>query len=883
MKIWAKLRALFLRRRLEREMAAEMQAHLDELAERNVAAGMAPEEARYAARRAFGGVEQIKERAREVRRWRWAEELAQDVRFGLRGLCRTPGFTVAALMIVAIGIGANTAIFSFVDGVLLKAPPYPEPDRIMYLGEKSPQGRWSTVATPNYLDWARQNSVFEHMAASRWAETALTEGKTPERLNEEKVTAHFFDVLGVKPALGRAFLEEEDEPGRNAVVILRHKFWVNRFGADAGIIGRTLLLEGKPHVVVGVMPPGIFDRRWAQIYRPMAFAPDQMARANRWLPKIYGRLKPGVTVDEARTQLDVIAGRLAREYPASNKGWSVNLIPYEQTLVGKDVRQSLWLLMAAVGLVLLIACANLANLTLARGVARAREVAIRMALGASRGRLVRQFLTESLMLSLTGGALGIAVSHGVMAALKLAPPGGYLPETASVALDGRALGFAVALSLLTGLVFGLVPALRVSRLELNHAMKNGGSGAGTGPAHQWLRDGLIVAEVALAFVLFAGAGLLMRSFLELQKVDTGFDSTNLGTAYLPVAEKRFATGSDLNLYLRQIIERIGALPGVRDVALTSAPPINWGWGWGVQFRLTDAEAADMAHRPYCGFKMVTASYFRTMGLRLVRGRWLTERDAPGAPPAVVISESMARKYFPETDPIGRRVYVQERGFAAAKPEAEVAWEVVGVVADEKNSRLREENPPGLYVTQEQSPTSWQFLVVRGESNPLVLEQPMKKALHEIHGSQVMDTLVTFDRVKTNAMGTERRNAWLLMIFSAAALLLAGVGLYGVISYTVAQRTREIGIRTALGASPASILRLVLRGGMKLTGLGLLLGLGAALGLAQVIASLLFNVGKYDPVTLGAVGMILAVTALLACWLPARRAAKVDPIVALRCE
>jgi putative ABC transport system permease protein len=414
-------------------------------------------------------------------------------------------------------------------------------------------------------------------------------------------------------------------------------------------------------------------------------------------------------------------------------------------------------------------------------------------------------------------------------------------------------------------------------------MKDGTAGAGSGRGSQWLRRSLIVTEVALAFVVLSGAGLLIRSFLQIQKVDTGFDATNLTTAYLPIDDKRFSSTAELMVYLRQVLDRMSSLPGVSDVALTTAPPINWGWGLDVPFHVLGTDEPDLAHRPHCGLKVVSASYFSTMGMTLKEGRLLNEHDVEGSLPATVISESMARKYSPEGSPVGRHILAQQQGMTRAALGPEVPWEIVGVVKDEKNGDLRDENKPGMYVPLEQSPTGWQFLVVRGAINPNVLERSMRAALRELNGDQVMDNLVTLDWVKSNALASDRRRSWMLGIFAVVALLLAAVGLYGVISYSVAQRTREIGIRTALGATPKAILGLVLRNGMGLTAVGLLFGIGGAIGLSQIIASLLFNVGKYDPPTLAAVGLILALTSLLACIFPARRATKVNPIVALRSE
>jgi len=810
-------------------------------------------------------------------------ELIQDLKFGFRTLRKSPGFTLVALATIAIGIGANAAIFSFFDAVLLKPVPYPDADRMVMVLEKRPDGGGNNISTLNYLDWAKENTVFENFAACSGEDVALTGIETPVRLEDQRVSAHFFDIFRIRPVLGRTFVDGEDQLGRDHVVILTHKLWLSQFGGDPGVIGRKIMLNGEPNTVVGVMPAGIYDRSWPKIYRPLAFTPENMSRDFHWLWS-YAMLKPGITIGQARAQMDAVSKRLAHDFPVSNKGWGVKIDPFATTLVWKQLRQSLYVLMASVGMVLLIACANLANLTLARGMVREREVAIRAALGAGRGRLVRQFLTESLLLSTAGGVLGLLVAYAGMAALIRAIPTESLPSTAEVGMDGRVLLFALALSVLTGVVFGLIPAIKASRPDLTHAIKEGGPGASAGKALQGLRGALVIAEVALAFMLLSGAGLLIRSFFQMQKVDPGFDSTNVVTARIPISEKRFPSVIEFNLYLHRILDRIRALPGVRDAAVTVALPMQ-GWGYGMPFQIVGTKEVDTAHRPGCFFKMVSPSYFRTLGMRLERGRFLSDRDVKGAPPVTVITESMEKKFFPNENPVGKRIRVAELMFAKTELGPEIQWEVVGVVFDEKVGGLgdKDENNPGMYVSYEQSPTLYQNLVVRGAMDPAILQRSIRSAVHEVNRDQVLASMKTLDQIKSESMGSDWLRSSLLAVFGAVALLLAGLGLYGVISYSVLQRTREIGIRTALGASAANILVLIFRSGMTLTCIGLVIGIGGALALSQVLASMLFNIGKYDLVTLVAVAAILFFTALLACYIPARRAAKVDPLVALRYE
>ena len=810
-------------------------------------------------------------------------ELIQDLRFGIRTLFKSPGFVIVAVATLAIGIGANAAIFCYVDGILLRPSPYADVARMVRVLEKPPQGGRNGISTLNYLDWEKQNTVFDFMTAQVWGTVSLTGVENPEQVYSEQVSLHFFDVFKEAPALGRVFASGEDQVGRNHVAVISHKFWISRYGGDPGAVGRTISLDGEPYTVIGVMPARIFDRTETKIWRPLAFAPENMTRDFHWFGA-WAVLKPGVTLEQARVQMDTLAARIAHDYPKSNKGWGVGIDAFSEVLVNPEVRQSLYVLMGAVGMVLLIACANLANLSLARGISREREVAIRAALGAGRWRLMRQFLTESLVLSLIGGALGLLVAYGGLAALKRGIPPGIIPPNVYIAMDARVLLFVLGVSVLTGVVFGVFPALKATRPDLTTAIKQGGPGASSGLARQRLRGALVVAEVALAFVLLTGAGLLIRSFFKMQAVDTGFEATNVITAYLPISGKRFPTADEFRIYLRRIADRIGALPGVRDVALTSALPMQ-GWGYGMPFQVVGANVVDPANRPACFFKMVSSPYFRTLGIRLQRGRFLDEHDVKGALPVAVINETMAKKYFPNEDPIGRRILVEEIAFAKTALGPEIPWEVVGVIADEKVGGLGSNNDysPGMYVTADQSTQTGQALVVRGVVESSSIQRLIQKAIHEIDPDQVVTDIKTLEQIKSESVGADRFRSILLSIFAGVALVLSGIGLYGVISYSVVQRTREIGIRGALGANAANILGLILRSGITLTVIGLVLGIAGAFGLTRFLSSMLYGVGNYDPVTLSAVATALSLMALLACYIPARRATKVNPIVALRTE
>lgn len=810
-------------------------------------------------------------------------ELMQDLRYGFRSLLKSRGFTVVAILTLMIGIGANTAIFSFVDGVLLKPLPYAEPERIVRVLEKPPGGGRNGISTLNYLDWQKDNTVFEYMAAQTGGSVTLTGVDEPIRLRGNRVSAHYFDIFGIKPSLGRTFAADEDQQGKDHVAVLSYPLWQTQFASDPGVIGRVVNLDGEPHTIIGVLPMNsAFSRAFAQIWRPLRFEPQNMTRNFHWFGSI-ALLKRGVTLQRAQAEMDVIGARIARDFPDSNKGWGVGIDPLAETLVGKQLRQSLYILLTAVGMVLLIGCANLANLTLARGTVREREVAIRSSLGAGRLRLIRQFLTESVLLSVTGGVFGLLLGYAIMASLRLAIPPYSLPREANVTMDGRILLFTLVLSIVTGILFGLAPAIHSTRLNLASSMKEGGRGASAGGARQQLRGALVVAEVALAFVLLTGAGLLIRSFFEIQHVDPGFDSTNVVTAGLPVSNKRFPDAAQLNMYLHQVVKKVESLPGVRDVALTSALPMQ-GWGYGMPFQIGDRQMVDRANRKACFFKMVSPNYFHALGMKLRKGRELSDRDVKGTPAVAVINETMVTKYFPGENPLGKRILIQEIVPGKTELGPEIPWEVVGIVADEKVGNLddRSDNP-GVYVSYEQSPMYGQALIVRAAMNPAPLHQAIGRAVREVEKNQTLTDLKTLDQIKEESMGANRLRSIMIGVFATVALLLSGIGIYGVISYSVVQRTHEIGIRAALGASTANVLSLVLRGGMIMTLIGLVLGLAGAFGLTRLLSTLLFGVGERDPLTIAGVAVLLAAVAVFACLIPARRATKVDPLIALRYE
>ncbi len=783
------------------------------------------------------------------------------------------------LVTIALAIGANTAMFSFVNAVVLHPLPFPDPERLVLVAEKRPDGGNNGISTLNYLDWAEQQTVFEYLAAlTGWGAT-YTGGDEPVRLTGGQATVQYFDLTGAKVALGRKFVAGEDQVGNDHVVLLSNALWRSRFGADPTIAGRSITLDGEPYTVVGVLAPGAgFDRSGREIWKPLAFQQSNMTRDFHWFIA-YGKLKAGVTLEQARTAMDVIGKRIADAYPASNKGWSVAVSPLTEQIVNANVRTATLALFGATAFVLLIGCANLANLSLARGVALRREVAVRASLGATRWRLARQFLTENMLLSLSGGALGVGLGYAAMLGIKAMIPQGYLPP-ADIRMDSGVLLFALGTTLLTGILFGLAPAIQATRTNLTEPMKEGGQGATPAGGGARMRAGLVVAEVALAFVLLVGSGLLLRSLFGLLAVDPGFDASNVLTATLPISTTQHPDPKELNRYLQSIRESIAALPGVRETALASALPLH-GWGYGMPYQIANRDIVDRASRKAVYFKMVTPSYFDALHIRVTVGRALLDTDIAGSPPVAVINETLAKRDFPNESPIGQRLLVEQIVPGQTALGADVAWEIVGVIKDEKINSLDDTRSAGMYVTMEQSPVYSADLVVRAAVGPETLEKAVGAAVASVNKDQALAGMRTLQQITDESLVTNRLQALLLAVFAGMALLLAAAGIYGVIAYAVTQRTHELGIRAALGATPRSLHGLVFRGGMKLAGIGLAIGFVASLGLSRLLQSILFGVGPRDPLTIAVVAAVLAGVAAAACFVPARRATKVDPIVALR--
>jgi putative ABC transport system permease protein len=800
------------------------------------------------------------------------ENLIKDVRYGARMLVKNPGFSIVAIIALALGIGANAAIFSVVNTVLLRSIPYPEPDRLMVLREnKLPEFPEFSVSPGNFLDWQKQTTMFETLAAFNGAAYNLVSDAEPERLRGARVSAGLFEMLGAIPAYGRNFLDEEDKEGHGNVVILSNALWKRRFASDPNIVGQQIKLSASSYTVAGVMPASFsFPDRETELWAPMAFTAQQAQQHGAHYTSAIGRLKAGATIEQVRTEMTTIPGRLGEQYPDTDSGWGVNVFPMQEYDV-RDIKPALLVLLGAVALVLLIACANVANLLLARATARQKEVAIRSALGASRWRVVRQLLTESILLALVGGAVGLLLAvWGMDLLLALAPDN--LPRVKDVALDGRVVAFTFSIATLTGVIFGIVPALQASNPNLNETLKEGGRG--TTGAHHRVRGSLVVTEVALALMLLIGAGLLIRSFYRLQQVNPGFNAKNALVVTVSLPGKKYSKDEQQSAFFTQLLEKVSPLPGVASVGATQSLPVQGDYilGFNIQGRPPDAPGEE----PSTNYYAVTPDYFKAMGIPLLRGRVFTEQDRKGSPRVALINEEMARKFFKDEDPIGKRINVTNG--------PETFREIVGIVGDVKQYGPAQPTTMQTYEPFLQNPYSGMTLVVRTEGNPTALTSAIRSQVLSIDKEQPVARTRPLEQVLSDSVAKQRFLMVLLTTFAAVALVLAAVGLYGVMSYAVTQRTHEIGIRLALGARTGDVMKLVVGQGMALALAGVGIGLAGAFILTRILmASFLFSVGASDPLTFATISVLLAGVALGASVVPARRAVKVDPMVALRYE
>jgi putative ABC transport system permease protein len=804
----------------------------------------------------------------------------QDLRYALRMVRKTPAFTAVVVLTLALGIGANTAIFSVVDTVLLRPLPYKESDRLVVVWEKPPKGTRNSVSAANFLDWRDQNKVFEQLVAVGVGNFNLSGRDQPEQISGMRVSAGFFEMLAVQPALGRSFVPEDDRPGAQRVVVLSHALWERRFGADRKLIGEALTMDGEKHVVIGVMPAEFRFVTSPEMWTPLALDPAKAARDFHYLIPV-ARLKAGVSLEQARAQMEGIARNIERAYPKSNQGWSVTIEPMQEALVA-PIRQGVLVLFAAVGFVLLIGCVNVANLLLAKGAARQREIAVRASLGAGRGRLIRQLLTESVVLAVIGGGLGLLLTIWLLRLLSAVLPFFALMATAPLSVDVRVLLFALALSLATGLLFGLVPAYRASKPDLHETLKEAGRSSTGGSGSHRLRGALVVAEVGLSLVLLISAGLMMRSLISLQQVKPGFRPENVLTMRLILPQSRYPTGERVRMFYRQMLEKVEALPGVRAAGLSGSLPLQ-GWSFGMPFEIEGHPPMVPAERPAAHFQMVSHGYFRTLGISLLKGREFSERDSETSPRVALVNETFVRRFLPKEEALGKRVRVETLISGQQQLGPPVAWEIVGVIRDVKVSTLRSDGEPEIYVPCMQSTWPGCVLSVRTATEPMSMAQAVRAAVQSVDKDQPVTAVRTMEQIVSESVSGPRIRAYLIGAFAGIALVLAGMGIYGVISYAVAQRTHELGIRMALGARRGDLLRMVVGQGMLLTLIGLAIGLAGAFALTRLLSGLLFGVTATDPATFAGVSAVLAAVALAACYIPARRAARVDPMVALRYE
>ena len=804
------------------------------------------------------------------------DSIRQDLAYAARRLAQSPGFTLVAALTLALGIGATSAIFSVVNAVLLRPLPFPEPERLVDVAQTWKE-KPAVYSPQNFLDVEAQAKSFERLAAIDSSGVTLTGRGDAARLEGAEVSASFFEVLRARPILGRGFVKDENEPGHTRVAVLGHALWQQRFGGDPKVVGQTIQIDREPRTVVGIAPPGFSHPEGAEIWLPMTY--DERFRSNSrgaWYLTVVGRLAPGVSVASAREEVSTIAARLAKDYKDANEGVGGTVRGLRESLVG-DTRKALLVLLGAVGLVLLVACVNVANLLLARISGRESELALRAALGAGRGRIARQLLTESLLLALVGGGLGALVSGALVdALLRLQPQG--VPRLGEVRIDGGVLAFAALLSLATSLAFGVLPALQMSRRATAQSLRQGSRGI-LGGSRTRLRSALVVGQIALAMVLLAGSGLLLRSFTLLRCVDPGFDARSALTFRFTLPESAYADESRLVAFQDALAARLEALPGVRSVGAVSGLPLASG-PFIISFTIDGRPEPPPALQPSLAVAIATPGYFRAMGIEIVRGRALQPSDGATAPQVVVLSEAAVRRHFPGEDPIGKRIQLG-LGRGPGKPKA--GGEVVGIARDVKRQGLARESAPEIYVPYAQYPVHTLAMVLRTDVPPRSLAVAAERVLHELDAELPIARVATLEEIVARSISEPRFYTLLLSAFAATGLFLAALGLFGVMSYAVAQRTRELAVRLALGARQQELRRLVVREALVLGGMGLALGLAGALALSRTLTTLLYSVSPSDPQTLAAVAALLLATTLLAGYLPARRATRIDPVVALRAD
>jgi len=878
----------------EAEIVDELSQHLEEEYERALSCGASDDEARQQALEQLNAPDLLGRELKNVEhrvstvpvtlgtkeRINIFADLWQDLRYALRTLAKNPAFTSVAIVAIALGIGANSAIFSVVNAVLLRPLPFKTPEQLVMVWENATHLGFpkNTPSPPNFLDWQKQNTVFTGMAAISERSFNLSGVGEPERLEGRRVSANLFDLLGVPALLGRRFVPEDDRPGSH-VVLLSYSLWQRRFGSDPGIVGRVITLNGESYTVIGVMPRSVHLPGYGnwndQVWVPIAFTNEETTQRGNHFLDVIARIKPGITLKQAQAEMETIAARLAKEYPRYNTRIGATVTPLHEEVVG-DIKPALLILLGAVGFVLLIACANVANLLLARAAVREKEIALRLALGASRSRLTRQFLTESVLLALFGGGFGLLLALAGIRVLKTFIPA-TISQTQTISIDAKVLVFTALLALLTGIVFGLAPAMHASHSNLNDSLKEGGRDSAVGKKGNRLRDLLVVGEVAVSFILLIGAGLLINSFFHLRNLQPGFRADHLLTMKVDLSELRYPDGERRSVFFDEVLRRIRHLPGVQSVAVAGNLPFTYN-GDSMSIAVEGIPDPPPSQWPDVIYRAIGPGYFSTMGIPMIHGRDFTDQDKADSKNVVVISEKTAQHYWPGQDAIGKRL----------KPGAttsDVPWrEVIGVVKDVRQNDFIAQPKMQMYFAYRQlKDLAANALIVRTSVEPMSLATSIRDAIWAVDKDQPVANVDTMDHIVSEAIARQRFSMLLLGIFAALALILAAVGIYGVMSYSVAQRTHEIGIRMALGARRTDVLQMTIKQGLKLVGAGMIFGLVAAFLLTRVLASLLFGISATDPGTFLGISLVLLAVAVVASYIPALRATKVDPIIALHAQ
>lgn len=806
------------------------------------------------------------------------QKLLQNLRFSVRMLAKNPGLTITVLLTLALGIGANTAIFTVDYATLLAPLPYPQPDQLVMVWSKI-QGFRNSMSAGDFLDWKHQNTAFQDINAWTGGSFNIATHDQPEYVEGRRNTAGFYKMMGSKFLMGRDFLPEEGVAGKDHVVILTHKLWAH-LGENKNILGTQIRLDGLPYTVVGVLAEGLNDRGSEQLTVPLVFKPDQINHDFHWLLAM-GRLKPGVTIKQGQADMDAVTAHIAQVYPKSNKGWGAIVEPLKNDFLPSDRKLTLWLLLGAVAFILLIACVNVANLLLAKSLSRQKEMAVRSALGASPKAIFGQLITESLLLAFTGGLLGVGVGYGMLRGLIAVMPEGTLPSEAELRLNFPILLFTLAATTLAGLLFGCAPAWFASRIDPGETLKEGGR-TGSGKARHWLRRSLVVGEFALALALLAGAGLAIHSFLNLQRVDLGIKTDHILTFFLPVPESRPNDPEQIVSYYKRILGSIQSVPGVSDVTAMTGMPL-FGPGFGMPFTIVGKPAYnDPSQRPLTGFGMVTPDYFKTFGIQTVRGRSFGDQDTTTSVKVAMINEEFARKFFKDADPLQQRISIEELVPGVTKLGPAVEWQVVGVYHNVRSQGFRSDNPEVL-ISYWQIPWPTAGIAVRTSNDPSSMTKSIAAAVHSIDPQISLATPRTMDEVRDSVLSSDRFTLLLFTCFAAVALLLAGLGIYGVMSFSVAQRSHEIALRMALGAGRNRVVGQVVKEGLALAGIGLGIGLIGAYFIGRAMQTMLYGVGSLDYSAFSVVGAILLLASLIACYFPARRAASVEPMQVLRNE